>query len=452
MKREYKYKKGISPIRFLPLGYLCVILIGTLLLTLPISVHGERLTFFDALFTSTSASCVTGLVVVDTGTKFTFFGQVVLLLLIQLGGLGFMVVATAFFMAMKRKRISLKERMTLAESMGEDRLQGVVNLASMALRMSLTIEAVGAILFAIRFIPDFGFARGLWYSVFHSVSAFCNAGFDLMGDYASFTGYALSPIVNITTMMLIVLGGFGFTVLMDLVERPKKKHLHFRLHTKVVLRTTLILLVTGTVVFFVLEYNNSATMGEMSIPQKIMASLFQSTTCRTAGFNTVDQNALTDASKLVSVILMFIGGAPAGTAGGIKVTTIAVILIAVRSFIQGSEDDESFGRRLSRNAVRRAICIFMIGFLVLILSVLAISIAEWPGKHTFLNQLFEAASALGTVGLSTGVTGEASFVTQMILCVLMYMGRVGILTLALAFGGKESSSKIRYPEEDMMVG
>lgn len=449
---KQKYKKGISPIRFLPLGYLCVILLGTLLLSLPIAVYGSRLTFFEALFTSTSASCVTGLVVVDTGTKFTFFGQFVLLLLIQLGGLGFMVVATAFFMALKRKRISLKERMTLAESMGEDRLQGVVNLAKMALKLSLTIEAVGAVLYSIRFIPDFGFAKGVWYSIFHSVSAFCNAGFDLIGNYSSFTSYVSSPIVNITTMMLIILGGLGFAVLMDLLEKPKRKHIHFRLHTKVVLRASFILLFTGALIFFALEYNNADTIGEMSIPQKIMASLFQSTTCRTAGFNTIDQNGLTDASKLISVILMFIGGAPAGTAGGIKVTTIAVILISVRSFIQGFEDDESFGRRLSRNAVRRAICIFIIGFLVLILSVLAISVAESPIKHTFLNKLYEVASALGTVGLTVGVTAEASFVTQIILCILMYTGRVGILTLALAFGGKEVSSKIRYPEEDMMVG
>ncbi len=446
------YKKGISPIRLLPLGYLAVILIGTLLLMLPAAVHGESLSFYQALFTSTSASCVTGLIVVDTGTKFTFFGQLIILLLIQLGGLGFMVVATAFFMALRRKKMSLKERMTLAESMGEERLQGIVSLALMALKLSLSIEAVGALLYSTRFIPDFGFAKGVWYSIFHSVSAFCNAGFDLMGNYASLTSYVSSPIINVTTILLIVLGGLGFSVLMDLLEKPKRKHIHFRLHTKVVLRAYFVLLFAGALIFFVLEYNNAATMDEMSIWQKIMASLFQSTTCRTAGFNTIDQNGLTDASKLISSVLMFIGGAPAGTAGGIKVTTIAVILISVRSFIRGSEDDESFGRRLPRSTVRRAICIFTIGFLVLILSVLAISVAEQQGTHTFLNQLYEVASALGTVGLTVGVTAEASVATQMILCILMYVGRVGILTLALAFGGKEVSSKIRYPEEDMMVG
>lgn len=445
------YKKSIPPIRLLPLGYLTVILVGTLLLSLPVAVHGERLTFFEAIFTATSASCVTGLVLVDTGTKFTFFGQLILLILIQLGGLGFMVAATAFFMALKRK-ISLHERMTLAESMGEDKLQGIVSLAGTALKMAFTIETVGALLFAIRFIPDFGLLKGLWYSIFHSVSAFCNAGFDLMGDYSSLTAYAQSPIVNITAMMLILLGGFGFAVLLDLMEKPKQKRIHFRLHTKIVLFMNVVLLVLGAVVFFVLEYGNPKTMGEMSVAQKVLASFFQSTTCRTAGFNTVDQNLLTDASKLMSVILMFIGGAPAGTAGGIKVTTIAVILITVRSFIKGAKDNESFKRRISPSAVRRAIAIFVIGFMVLVTSVMLVSVAEQQGTHTFLNQLYEVASALGTVGLSVGVTAQATTVTQVILCILMYTGRVGILTLALALGGKEAKSDIRYPEEDIMVG
>lgn len=437
------------------MGYLGTILIGTALLMLPAASYGEPLSFLDSLFTATSATCVTGLSVVDTGTYFTFFGQLVIILLIQMGGIGFMVIATFLLMALKRK-ISLRERLTLAESMGENRLQGVVRLAGAAVRLSLLIELCGAILFSLRFIPAFGFAKGIWYSIFHSISAFCNAGFDIMGHYASFTDYALDPIINFTSIALITFGGFGFAVLLDLFGPRQHNGLtqkrRLALHTKVVLIISAFLFFFGAAAFFLFEANNPETMKELTFPQQAMASLFQSATCRSAGFNTLYQDMLTTPSKFICVMLMFIGAAPASTAGGIKVTTFAVMLLTVRSFIKSKEDIEAFGRRISNVTVRRALSIFMIGAALVVVSATVISFTEGLTTHSFLDQLYEIVSAFGNVGLSTGFTGNATSVTRLILTMLMYAGRVGTITLALAFSGKELTSNVRYPEEYIMVG
>lgn len=449
-----KRVKGMKPIRILPLGFICIILTGALLLTLPISsAGGEGLSFGDAIFTATSATCVTGLVVVDTGTHFSLFGQIVILIMIQLGGLGFMTVATLLFMA-AGKRISLKERMTIAESLGESRLAGIVSLGLRAVKLTFIIEGVGACLLAIRFIPMHGLWKGLWFSVFHSVSAFCNAGFDLIGGYNSFTPFAADPLINLPVMSLIILGGLGFIVLMDIYRNFRRPRL-LCIQSKIVLLVSSVLILAGALSFLTLEWGNPETMGNMTFLQKVQASLFQSVTLRTAGFNTIDQNAMHDSSKLISSLLMITGGAPAGTAGGVKVTTLALLILTVRAQIKSRRDTEAFGRRVTIATVRRALCVFLLAFALIIAASLIISTAEYGRLQTegFLNQLYEIASALGTVGLSVGVTAAASPVTRGVLCLLMFVGRVGFMTAALSLSaGRQDQDVIRFPSADIMVG
>ena len=452
MKQASKksFHKGISPIRILPLGYLSVALIGAFLLMLPAASHGEPLPFFDALFTAVSASCVTGLVVVDTGTHFTMFGQIVVIVLIQLGGLGFMTAATLLFRA-ARRRISLRSRMTLAEAFGEDRLQGIIRLCMSAVKYTFFIEGCGALLLGIRFVPQFGW-HGVWMAVFHSISAFCNAGFDIMGNFDSLTNYVGDPLVNITIMALIVFGGLGFTVITELRER--KRFSLLSMHAKIVLTGTAFLIFAGAALFLAFEAGNADTMGGLTAPQKVMAAFFQSVTCRTAGFNTIPQDTLTDASKLLSSVLMLIGGSPAGTAGGLKVTTVAALLLTAHACIRNHRDTEAFGRRLSPGSVRRALCLFMIACVILFAALIGITIAE---QHTHpdidvLEFFYEITSALGTVGLTAGLTSVASTFTRAVLCALMYLGRAGIMTIALAIGGRADESTIRYPESNILIG
>lgn len=447
---QKRYHKGISPIRILPLGFLCVALTGTLLLMLPIASRGEPLSFFDALFTATSASCVTGLVVVDTGTHFTLFGQIVILALIQMGGLGFMTAATLLFRA-TRRRISLRSRMTLAESFGEDRLQGIIRLCISAAKYTFFIEACGAALLCLRFVPDYGL-HGVWLGMFHSVSAFCNAGFDLMGGFSSLTQYVGDPLVNFTIMALIVTGGLGFSVIAEL--REQRRFSRLSMHAKLVLLASGALILFGAVLFLVFEAGNPATMGGLTAPQKALAALFQSVTCRTAGFNTIPQETLTDASKFLSSILMIIGGSPAGTAGGIKVTSVAVLLLTAHACIRNHRDTELFGRRLSAVSVRRALCLVIIAVLVLSAALIGITLAEQHSHADldFLDFFFEATSALGTVGLTTGLTASASTFTRAILCAMMYLGRAGIMTIALAIGGRTDDPAVRYPEGNILIG
>ncbi len=434
------------------LGFLTIILIGGLILMLPISSAKEPLTAIEAFFTATSASCVTGLVVVDTGTELSVFGQVVVILLIQIGGLGFMTLSTFMFIALGKKA-SLRSRVTMAESLGEDRLQGIFKLGVNAVKYTFIIEGTGAALLAIRFIPEFGFTKGLLYSLFHSISAFCNAGFDLMGNYASLTRYVADPIVNFTIMALITLGGLGFAVLMDIYNMPwKRTNRRLRMHTRVVLTTSMILLFGGAIVFMLCEYSNPSTFGGLDFWQKLMASLFQSVTCRTAGFNTIDVASLTDASKLFSVLLMFIGGAPAGTAGGIKVTTIAVLILTVRSIMRGKSDTEAYGRRIPAAAHKRALAMLVIGLTLLLTATMIVSLCEADNRMPLIDVLFETTSAIATVGLSAGVSGVSGTLTRLTYIALMYIGRVGLLTMALSLGRREKEQVVRFPEGDIMVG
>ena len=447
MKKDWKdIQRTIQPTRIIPLGFLAVILLGTGLLMLPMASAEEPLSFFDAFFEATSATCVTGLIVVDTATRFTFFGQLVLLLLIQLGGLGFMTVATFFFVAMGKK-ISLKERMTMAESLGENKLQGIISLALHVLKVTAIVEGTGAILLSLRFIPQFGFADGLWRAVFTSISAFCNAGFDLMGNYTSLTAYVADPLVSLTVCSLILIGGFGFGVILDILDFKRKRQ--YRIQTKVVMWVSLVLVVVPSIAFYFLEYNN--TMAGMDFGTRVLASLFQSVTCRTAGFNTVDQLALRSPSKLLSIVLMFIGGAPAGTAGGIKLTTVAVIFFSARSLLSGKDRAEAFERWISKTTVIKACSIFFLAINALLFGVFLVSVFESESLG-FINQLYELTSAIATVGLSVGVSGTCSIASRAVICALMFTGRIGILTLTLAIGGKKEKPYLRYPEADIMVG
>jgi trk system potassium uptake protein TrkH len=437
-----------NPIRMIALGFAAVILLGALLLTLPVANRdGASLAFLDALFTATSATCVTGLVVHDTYEQFSLPGQVVILSLIQIGGLGFMTVASLFLM-MARKRIGLAERGLLTESVSAFQIGGIVRLVRRVILLTAIFEGAGAALLAIRFCPQMGVAMGVYNAVFHSVSAFCNAGFDLMGriaPYASLIPYQSDALVNLTIMALIVLGGLGFVVYDDILEH-RLHYSRYKLHTKIVLLSTAALIASGAILFYVMEKEN--TLVGMGPVDALLASLFQSITPRTAGFNTVDMAALSEGGSVLTMLLMMIGASPGSTGGGIKTTTIMVILISTISYIRNEEDINVFGRRLEGSTLKRAYCSATIYILMSILGVFLILTTQGlPVKDV----TFETLSAIGTVGLSTGITRELSALSRVIIILLMYSGRVGSLTLLMAFTmGKKP--KFRNPEEKIIIG
>ncbi|WP_083258664.1 TrkH family potassium uptake protein [Cellulosilyticum sp. I15G10I2] len=436
--------------QMIALGYFLIIMLGALLLCLPIASRSNvSVGFIDALFTSTSAACVTGLVVFDTYTQWSLFGQMVILFLIQVGGLGFMTIITMFSFFLKRK-IGLRERGLLRESMNTLYIGGIVRLVRKILIGTLLFEGFGAILLSIRFIPKMGLIEGIYKGIFHSVSAFCNAGFDLMGKtekYSSLTHFSDDIIVNLTIIMLIISGGIGFFVWEDIT---KNKH-HFKryqLHTKIVLAMTLMLIVAGTISFYIFERSN--ILAEMPMDEKLIVSLFGAVTPRTAGFNTVDTAALTPATKLLTMILMFIGGSPGSTAGGIKTTTFAVILISLWSSLRHTKSDNIFGRRLEDNALKRASAVVSVN-LILTLSATFLIIAT-NASFSLGDVLFEVVSAIGTVGLSTGITGTLNTFAQVIIILLMYCGRVGSLSFALLFTEHRTPSFVQSPTEKINIG
>ena len=448
-------KKSFAPTpqRTLVLGFGILILIGALLLTLPISsADGRSRGFFDSLFTATSAVCVTGLITVDTGTAWSLFGQTVLMLLIQMGGLGFMVFATLIMVVLGR-RITLKSRLLIRESMNTASLADLVKLSFYYGLMALAIEAIGAMVMSLRFIPQFGFGRGIFYSLFHAVSAFCNAGFDLMGNYASLTSFQKDPLVLLTISLLIVLGGLGFSVILECLHLKRFQRL--TLHTRLVLVITVLLLLGGTLGVALFEWRNPATLGaaNLSSAERLLNAWFQSVTMRTAGFNSIDLASMTDASKLLSVLLMFIGAAPASTGGGVKVTTLGVILCVVFSVIRGREHITVFKRRLAQDLARRAIAILFISLAILIGGSMALTLFE-QGRIDFLDLLFEAASAFATVGVTSAGTPQLTAGSQALLIPMMFFGRVGPLTLALALAHRQEQQKdlITFPEEKIMIG
>lgn len=458
--QEIQRKKlRLSTMQMLVLGFLLLIFIGAILLWLPISNVSGEIAFIDALFSATSAVCVTGLMTVVTATQFTIFGKVVLLCLIQIGGLGIIATAMSFFIIIGRK-ITVKERILIQEAYNLDTLSGLVYMIIRIIKMTLIVEGVGALLFAFQFIPEYGFITGIWYSIFHSVSAFCNAGIDLIGA-DGFAQYLVNPWVNLITTGLIITGGLGFTVWLDLkkvVELYKKKRFvrrkffgKLQLHSQIVIVFTFILLVSGTVLFLALEWGNPGTLGPLEPIEKLMAAFFQSVTTRTAGFSTINQGELREATVLLTIIFMFIGGSPAGTAGGVKTTTVFMLLLTCRAVISGSKDTECFGKKIADDNIRTGISIIIISFVAFIVGVMLMCIFE---EFAFLDIIYEVGSALGTVGLTRGITMELDLVGKLVDIVLMYIGRLGPITMALAFGYRRNSSmNLReLPTKRIIVG
>ena len=455
-------KTKLHPSQIIIFGFLGFIVLGALLLSLPAAtIAPGGISFLDAAFTSTSAVCVTGLVVVDTGTAFTLFGQIVILLLIQVGGLGFMTIMSLVFILVG-KRITLSERMMIKEALNEFNLSGLVKMILKILIVTLTMEVLGAAVFATRFVPMFGL-RGVYYSVFHSVSAFCNAGFDVLGavsgQFSSMSMFISDPVINLTMIVLIVTGGLGFVVLTDIFNIGRmKKRCPLSRYSKLVLTATGVLIGIGLLVVFPAELGNPKTLGAegLSPVGKILGGIFQAITPRTAGFSTIDQGALTPAVKMLTMVLMFIGASPAGTGGGVKTTTIAVVLMYVFSGIVGRKDVTVMKRRIAGETIKRAITITVLGIVFVLFATLVLLGIEGGhgGLFTFENIFFETFSAFGTVGLSAGLTPLLSGPSKLVVMIVMFAGRVGLMTLslALAYRAQKNNAKIRYPEERFMVG
>ena len=426
------------------LGFFSMILLGTFLLMLPFSSRaGVATPFSDALFTATSAVCVTGLVVYDTAAYWSVFGQTVIIILIQIGGMGVITVAASFALISGR-RISLMQRSTMQEAISAPKVGGIVRLTSFIIRISLLIELLGAVAMAPVFCRDFG-PKGLWMALFHSISAFCNAGFDLMGTsmpFSSLTGYTADPVINVIVMLLVVIGGIGFLTWDDI--RAHKLHVHqYRMQSKVILCTTAILLLFPALYFFFFEFPSLAP-GE-----RVLASLFQSVTTRTAGFNTADLTALSEPGRYIMIALMLIGGSPGSTAGGMKTTTIAVLFASAISTFFRKEYAHFFGRRIDDSVIKNAATILLMYLSLFFFGGLAISIIEGA---PMLDCLFETASAVGTVGLTLGLTSHLGLVSRGILIVLMFFGRVGGLTLIFAALSGTAKNVSKYPQEKITVG
>ena len=444
--------KKLSSTQIILLGFMAIILIGSVLLSLPISsASGNSVPYIDALFTATTATCVTGLVTLPTVSTWSTFGQAVILILIQIGGLGVITVAAGFMMLLSKK-ISISSRIIIQDSFNLNSLSGMVRFIKKVIVGCFAIEAIGALLYMTVFVPEYGL-RGVWISIFNSVSAFCNAGIDIIAE-DSLCRYALNPIINITTMILIFMGGIGFIVWWDVIRvfREKKKH-KFRflsLHSKIALSVTAFLILSGSILFFIFERNNPLTMRDLSLFDQIQMSLFQSVTTRTAGFATIPQENLTTASSIVSIFLMFIGGSPVGTAGGIKTVTLLVLVCTAFATVRNRRTIDAFDRQISENAIRKATAVFVISGTVVLLSTLLLSTVS---NGSFLDILYETVSATATVGLTRNFTATLNTIGKVIIIATMYFGRVGPISLVIAFNlSKQKGNVIENPVEDISVG
>ncbi|MDG5787274.1 TrkH family potassium uptake protein [Evansella sp. AB-P1] len=431
-----------TPPQILALGFAAAIIIGMLLLKLPWSTTGG-VSWIDALFTAASATTVTGLVVVSTGTEFTIFGQTIIMILIKIGGLGLMTFAIITILILG-KRIGLRERVLIQEALNQHSIGGVVNLVKILFIFSITIEFIAAGILAFKWVPEYGWSYGLYTSLFHSISAFNNAGFSLWDD--SLSAYVSDPIVNVTITLLFIIGGIGFTVLYDVMTTRKFRHL--ALHTKIMLVGTLFVNVVAMLVIFALEFSNPLTFGQLTTVEQLWASYFQAVTPRTAGFNTIETADMTTGSIVFTLLLMFIGAGSASTGSGVKLTTFLIIMLAVITYLRGKQEPVIFERQIHHDIINRALAIVVISMAMIFISILGLSITE---NAPFILIVFEAFSAFGTVGLSMGLTGELSFYGKQIIIVLMFVGRIGPLTLAFALA-KSSKSRISYPKGDVFTG
>ena len=451
MQRRLKFNKNkLNGVQILVLGFLALIFIGGIILTLPISSKsGEATNFLDALFTSTSAVCVTGLVTIDTGTYWSVFGQTVIILLIEIGGLGFMSF-TVFFAILLGKKITLRERLVMQEAMNTFSIQGLVKMVKYVIGFTFAVQFFGALLMSTQFIPQFGIIKGIFYSLFHSISAFCNAGFDLFGNFSSLTGYYDNPVIILTISAIIIIGGLGFTVWLEIYNYNYKGIRKLSVHSKIVILITAILVIGGTIFMFLLEFKNPETIANMSFKDKAVNSFFAAVTPRTAGFNSISTDGMTTAGKFLTIILMFIGGSPGSTAGGFKTATFGLVVLAVISVIRGREDTEAFGRRFPKELVYKAFALLIIAVGLVITVTMVLSITE-PGE-SFIDLLYEATSAFATVGLTTGVTQRLSLAGKVIIMLTMYCGRVGPLTVALALARRKKKTGYKYPEGKILIG
>ena len=444
--------KRLSTTHIIMLSFLAAILIGAVLLCLPISsASGEFTPFIDALFTATTSTCVTGLVVVPTVSHWSVFGQIIILLLIQTGGLGIITVISfvAFYL---HRKMRLSDSLLLQDAFNLNSLSGLKSFVKKVIAGSAIIEGVGALIYMTVFIPQFD-ARGIWISIFTSVSAFCNAGIDIIAEN-SLCDYAANPIINFTTCALIVLGGLGYIVWWDIArvarEYKAKRFAHLTLHSKIALSFTGALIILGAVVIFIFEYSNPLTIKDFSLFDKIQASVFQSVTTRTAGFMTLPQENLTNASSVVALLLMFIGGSPVGTAGGVKTVTIAVLFATTLAMVKSKENVTIFGRTLSRQSVSKAVSVTLISFSIVFISTVLLCAVT---NTSLINILYETVSATATVGLSKGITPSLNGIGKLIITATMYLGRVGPISLVIAFNSKKiNRNLIKNPVEEISVG
>ncbi|WEK53386.1 MAG: TrkH family potassium uptake protein [Candidatus Cohnella colombiensis] len=438
-----------SPPRILLLGFGATILIGAWLLSLPFASRDEySISFLDALFTSTSAACVTGLSLFDTGAVWTTYGQWVILLLVQVGGIGFMTMATLFALILRR-RISLKERLILQQSLNQGSIEGVVRLVRKVILYALAIELAGTLLYTARFMVDMNIGEALYQGMFHSISIFNNAGFNIVGGADSFAMYSDDLYMNMVTALLIILGGFGFVVLADLFDFKRRRNRKFSLHTKVVLTVSASLIVFGTVVIFIFEYSNMHSTGGSSIWEKALVAFFQSVTTRSGGVSTVDISELRQATQFFMVILMFIGASPGSTGGGIKTTTFAVLVAAVLTMMRGKEDVVLFRLRLAQERVYKAVTVTLFCIGIVMVGTMVLCTTEKAG---FLTNMFEATSAFGTVGLSMGLTSQLTVAGKITIICLMFIGRLGPLTLTYALGPRTGRALYRHAEGKIIIG
>lgn len=453
MVRKKKFK--LSTTQIILLSFLVTILIGSGLLALPISsASGEAVPYLDALFTATTSTCVTGLVTIPTVSTWSVFGQIVILLLIQIGGLGIITIMSGLMLLLNRK-MGIDDRLLIQDAFNLNTMAGLAKFIKNVLIGTLIIEGVGAVLYMIVFVPDFG-ARGIWISVFNSVSAFCNAGIDIIAEN-SLCNYATNPLINIVTSALIILGGLGYIVWWDVIRvvksrSPKNRKIfrHLSLHSKIAITATAVLILVGAILIFIFEYDNPLTIGKMSLFDKIQISLFQSVTTRTAGFATIPQENLTNASATVSIVLMLIGGSPVGTAGGMKTVTIAVLICSAFATIRNKNSVTLFGRRISEESIKKAVSV-----VVMFLTICAIStiLLMATSNASPLDAVFETVSATATVGLSRNFTATLNTFGKLIIIATMYFGRVGPISLAIALGSKnESQNVISEPTEDISIG
>lgn len=436
-----------TPTQILIATFALLILVGSALLSLPFASRTEPLSYLDAVFTATSAVCVTGLVVVDTFTQFTFFGQLVIIILIQLGGLGLMTMTTMMAIFLGRK-ISIRSRMLMQETLNQFSLGGILRLTLAVGAVTLFFEGLGAIVLTLRFLPEYGFPTAIWYGIFHSISAFCNAGFDLIGQFRSLTPYVSDWVINLVVTTLIIMGGLGFSVIADIFNHRREfSFSKLSLHTRIVLLMTAFLLIIGTVLILAFEWNG--VLAGMSGSDKVLSSYFQSVTTRTAGFNTLPLDRMRDASIFLMIVLMFIGASPGSTGGGIKTATFATLVLMVAATVRGREDARIFGRQIPRDTVLRAMTIVAIAFALVIGVTMLLSITE---QQPFLTVLFETVSAFGTVGLSLGMTTQLSSIGRLAISFTMFAGRVGPMSLALAVAQAKNNAAVRYPEDKVIVG